>query len=63
MSNILEKLVSLLENTTNYYRICFNEVMGFLKKSTSLHAMLAAKMHLGDREFLQVTENMQVLKL
>jgi hypothetical protein len=63
MSNILEKLVSLLENTTNYYRTCFNEVMGFLKTSTSLHARLAAKMYLGDREFLWVTENMQVLKL
>jgi len=62
MSNILEKLVSLLENTTNYYRTCFNEVMGFLKMSTSLHARLAAKMYLGDRDFLQVTENMQVIK-
>jgi len=48
-SNILEKLVSLLENTTNYYRICFNEVMGFLEISTSLHTRLAAKMYLGDR--------------
>ena len=51
MSNILEKLVSLLENTTNYYRTCFNEVMGFLKMSTSLHTRLAAKMYLGDRVF------------
>jgi len=31
--------------------------------STSLHARLAVKMYLGDREFLQVTENMQVMKL
>jgi hypothetical protein len=62
-SNILEKPVSLLENTTNYYRICFNEVMGFLKMSTSSHARLAAKTYLGDGEFLQVTENMQVIKL
>jgi len=61
MSNILQKLVSLLENTTDYYRICFNVVMGFLKMSTPLNARLAAKMNLGDREFLQVTENMQVL--
>jgi hypothetical protein len=33
--------------------------MGFLKMSTSLHTRLASKMHLADREFLQVTENME----
>jgi hypothetical protein len=41
----------------------FKEVLGSQKISTSLHTRLAAKMYLGDREFLQVTENMEVLKL
>ena len=31
--------------------------------STSLHTRLAAKMYVEDRQFIQVTENMEVLKL
>lgn len=41
----------------------FKEVLGSQKMSTSLHTRLAAKMYLGDRVFLQVTENIEVLKL
>jgi len=47
--------------SAHYYRICV-KVRGFLKMSTSLHTRLAAKMYVGDRQFLQVTENMEVLK-
>jgi hypothetical protein len=52
----------LIGKVTNYYRICVKEVGGFLKIS-SLHTRLAAKMYVGDRQFLQVTENREVLKL
>ena len=39
-----------------------DQKMGFLKMSTSLNTRLAAKMYVGDRQFLQVMENMEVLK-
>ena len=38
-------------------KICFNKVIGFLKKSTSLNTRLAAKTHLTVGEFLLVAKN------
>jgi hypothetical protein len=39
------------------FKICFNKVIGFLKKSTSLTTRLAAKTHLAVIEFLLVAKN------
>ena len=39
------------------FKICFNKVIGFLNKSTSLNTRIAAKPHLAVAEFLQVGEN------
>jgi hypothetical protein len=39
------------------------EVLGSQKMLTSLRTRSAAKMYLGNRLFLQVTENMEVLKI
>jgi hypothetical protein len=54
--------------TTQYskfqFKICFNKVIGFLKKSTSLNIRFAAKTHLTVGEFLLVAKNKQwLLKL
>jgi hypothetical protein len=37
--------------------MCFNKVIGFLKKSTSLNTRFAAKRHLAVGEFLLVAKN------
>ena len=39
------------------FKICFNELKGFLKKSTSLNTRLAAETHLAVGEFLLVAKN------
>jgi hypothetical protein len=39
------------------FKVCFNKVTGFLKKSTSLNVRLAAKMHLAVGESLLVAKN------
>jgi hypothetical protein len=39
------------------FKICFNTVIGFLKKSTSLNTRLEAKTHLAVGEFLLVAKN------
>jgi hypothetical protein len=39
------------------FKICFNEVIGILQKSTSLNTRLAAKTHLAVRKFLVVAKN------
>ena len=39
------------------FKLCFNKVIGFLKKSTSLNTRFAAKTHLAVGEFLLVAKN------
>ena len=39
------------------FKMCFNKVTGFLKKSTSLNTRFAAKTHLAVGEFLLVAKN------
>ena len=39
------------------FKICFNKVLGFLKKSTSLNTRFAAKTHLIVGQFLLVAKN------
>ena len=39
------------------FKISFNKAIGFLKKSTSLNTMIAAKTHLPVGEFLLVAKN------
>jgi hypothetical protein len=46
-----------LENAATEDRICFNDIMGFQKLSTSLHTRFTAETLLADGEFLQVREN------
>jgi len=42
------------KNVTDQRRICFKEVMCFLKLQTSLHTSLAAETHPADEELLEV---------
>jgi hypothetical protein len=39
------------------FKTCFNKVIGFLKKPTSLNTRFAAKTHLAGGEFLLVVKN------
>jgi hypothetical protein len=61
-------IIIIITTTTQYskfqFKICFNEVIGVLMKSTSLNSRLAAKTHLAVGEFLLVPENKELfLKL
>jgi hypothetical protein len=41
------------------FKICFNKIIGFIKKSTPLNTRFAAKTYLAVREFLLVAKNGQ----
>ena len=48
----LKTLINWLDNATDYYKICFHNVMDFLNMSTSLDTRLAAETHITDGQFL-----------
>ena len=61
-------MIIIIIITTQYnkfqFKICFNKVIEFLKKSTPLNTRLAAKTHFAVEEFLLVRKNKEwLLKL
>jgi hypothetical protein len=61
MMMMMMMMTTTITTTTQYnkfqFKICFNNVIGFLKKPTSLNTGFAAKTHLAVREFLLVAKN------
>jgi hypothetical protein len=58
---VMVMVIITTTTTTQYskfqFKIYFNKVTGFLKKSTSLNTRLAPKTHLAVRQFLLVAKN------
>jgi hypothetical protein len=52
MTVIIIMVIIITQYSKLQIKICFNKVIGFLKKSTSLNTRLAAKTHLAIGEFL-----------
>jgi len=49
--------MSSLQITTDWRRICINEIIRFIKTSTSLHTKIAAEMNSADGQLVRVKES------
>jgi hypothetical protein len=54
---ILIIIIVIIQYSKFQFKICFNEIIGFLNKSTPLNTRFAAKTHLAVGEFLLVAKN------
>ena len=57
MTIIIMIIIIITQYNKFQFKICFNKVIGILKKSTSLNTRSAAKTHLAVRKFLLVAKN------
>jgi hypothetical protein len=61
MTVMIMMMVTVTQYSKFQFKTCFNKVIGYPKKSTSLNTRLAAKTHLAVGEFLMMIMMMMMM--